>query len=344
MMRWFSKWIVVLCAVGCCAGALYLSLALGINNQVGFEDALIYIARISGDHVFVQGTLSPDIRAILDVRLLRGMVGLVSGAAFAISGVALQGSLRNPLTDAGILGIGSGAIFAILFCIVVFGISTPLLYSVGALVGALVVAGIVLLIASRNSFTRQPSSMIIIGAAITALLSAINHALTLHGGWRIQGYLRWTIGLCTLSNTQELCYAGIFLLIITGFLCMQARSLDMIQMGDDTASALGVPVVRTRLLVCVGSAMSCAIGVILAGPLPFLGLMVPHIIRSCGIRTHTALFFWAAILGGLLTLAADVAGRLIFSYFEIPAGVVLAILGFAVLCSIVHYKGLNASC
>lgn len=336
---------VLLCLCLTVIVELLFSLSHGIKSSIGFEEVINYfsmhgflIDHIKDPSALMHVGISAEDKGIIDARLLRSVVALCAGGAFALSGVALQGALRNPLADAGILGISSGAVCAILFSIVVLGISTPSLYSVGALCGGVLAGGIIILIACKGGMSKNPASLIIAGAALTALISAFNHALVLSGGTRIQGYLRWTVGTTTQSSWSEVSLGLIVLL--AGFLILlsQAKNLDMMQMGDDVASSLGVNTHRTRTLACISGIFTCSAGVLLSGPLAFLGLMVPHIIRGFQVRSHVALASFSIFLGGFITLAADIAGRCISQQFEIPTGVSLTVIGFVVLCLLLRNR------
>jgi iron complex transport system permease protein len=263
---------------------------------------------------------------IQTLRLPRALLGMLIGAAMALSGVLLQDALKNELADPGLLGVSTGASLVVA-AIVVLDIAVPFgtlpLFAMG---GGLI-AGMVILFATR--LTRDPVRTILIGAAISALLSAlITTLIVLAEPNEIRLLYSYLVGSMTGRNMDDLRMALPWLLIGIPASLFFGRVLNVLQLGDDMAEGLGLPVFRTRFIIfllCI--AMQAAV-VAVAGPISFVALVAPHMTRFL-LRTTDArqVLPVAALLGAVLLSGADLLAREIFSPAELPVGLVTIVIG-----------------
>ncbi|MCT1551179.1 FecCD family ABC transporter permease [Brevibacterium casei] len=279
--------------------------------------------------LFGQGTAEAT-AIVWEQRVPRTLFGLFGGAALAAAGVVIQGHTRNPLADPGLLGVTAGASLAVVLSIAVLGLATPAEYLWSAYLGAGLGAAVVLVIGVVANRRRDasPASLVLAGAAVSALLGAISGVVLLLDQAALDVYRFWTVGslagsrgLDSLSLVAPLMIAGAILA------AAQSRSLDALALGSDMARSLG----RRLLPVQIAGPLSVTLLVggatALVGSLGFVGLVAPHIARGIVGPAHGRLLPLSAVLGAALVLAADVLGRLLVAPAELPVGIVLGIIG-----------------
>lgn len=272
-------------------------------------------------------------------RLPRLGAALIVGAALGASGAALQAVARNPLASPDTLAVNAGAYLA-LTVIAAFGISTGVLGgTVIALLGGLGAAGLAFVLTGGGGSTVR---LILGGSVLTLALSSITSALLIMFSQQTQGLFAWGSG--SLSQSQPAAVVQAAALIGAGLIAVVALGgrLDLLQLGDDQARALGVNVVRSRLSVVVVAVFLAAVSVALAGPLGFVGLCAPALIRLLsvhvpGLPRHRPLVLASALTGALLVLVSDVALRAVIGAAEaarIPTGVLTTLLGAVFLVAL----------
>lgn len=275
--------------------------------------------------LFGQGTAEAT-AIVWEQRVPRTLFGLFGGAALAAAGVVIQGHTRNPLADPGLLGVTAGASLAVVLSIAVLGLATPAEYLWSAYLGAAVV--LVIGVVANRRRDASPASLVLAGAAVSALLGAISGVVLLLDQAALDVYRFWTVGslagsrgLDSLSLVAPLMIAGAILA------AAQSRSLDALALGSDMARSLG----RRLLPVQIAGPLSVTLLVggatALVGSLGFVGLVAPHIARGIVGPAHGRLLPLSAVLGAALVLAADVLGRLLVAPAELPVGIVLGIIG-----------------
>lgn len=267
---------------------------------------------------------------VVQSRLPRTALGLLAGAALAVAGVIMQGLTRNPLGDPGLLGVNVGAAAAIVTGLAFFGVGSGQERIWLALPGALVaVAAVYALGSSRRGAT--PVKLVLAGAVITAILSAYIQAVTLTHPAAFASYRFWVIG--SLAGRDPALIGQVAPYLVAGFAltALLPGSLNALALGDDTATALGAKVGRTRIVGALAAALLCAGSTAAVGPIAFVGLAVPHIVRTITGDDHRWLLPYSALLGPALLLMADVLGRVVASPQELEVGVVTAFLGAPVL-------------
>ncbi len=269
----------------------------------------------------VQGV---DWQVMQDLRVPRVAAGACVGALLAISGLALQVLLRNPLADPYVLGTSSGAAVGAIAALLLGG-----LMWLGAAVGALVAGGLLLLLARGAISTRSDdasSRLILTGAMLAAVLGAVSTLLlTLTPDTRLRGAIFWLLG--DLSGAQPH-WAATLWAVVCVLLCMaKARSIDRLMLGSEAAHLLGEPVARLRLALLVMACLATACAVSMAGSIGFVGLVVPQALRLAGLRGTRALAWTSALGGAALLVLADALARSIAWPLELPVGAVMSLLG-----------------
>jgi iron complex transport system permease protein len=306
--------VVVIVAVLIAAG---LGLALG-SRPLGLSPVIEALrGRDVGDASII----------VLEQRLPRTLLGLLVGAALGVGGAVAQSLTRNPLADPGLLGVSAGAALAIVCGSFLFGVTTLAPQLLLAIVGASVAGCLVLLLGSSAAVGRTPQGLALVGVALSAVLGSIASTVVLLDAQTLDEYRFWLVGSLagrgesTLSTVAGPVAAGAVLAWLS------TRSLDALALGDDSAQALGVRLRRARLTAGASVVILTGAAVAAAGPLAFLGLAVPHAARALsGSRTSWLLGFSAG-LGAALLVVADVVGRLVVRPNELPAGVVVALVG-----------------
>jgi iron complex transport system permease protein len=320
-LRLVTLGAVVLLAITV-AGSLLIG-ARSVSPAVVWQ-ALTAFDPTVADHVVVVGQ-----------RIPRTAVGLIAGAALALAGTLMQGLTRNPLADPGLLGINAGASVAVLVAITFFGISQPSGFVWFAFVGAGVAAVVVAVIGTRGPDGDNPAKLALTGAAVTAGLIAVTTFMLTTSAATLDVYRYWQVGGLTTRGLDTVAIAALPVAVGAVIALSSARGLDLLSLGGDTAAGLGQNVPRTRALGIVASVLLCGGATALAGPIVFVGLLVPHVLRALVGVGHGPLLALSIPVGASLLLAADVIGRVIALPGEVQAGIVVAFVGAPALIALV---------
>lgn len=258
-----------------------------------------------------------------ELRLPRAMLALFAGFAFGMAGVTFQTMLRNPLASPDVIGISAGASFAAVTGIIVFSLS-DLAVSVVALVGALVTATAIYLLADRRGFAG--ARLILIGIGIAAMIdSLIAYQLSGAAEWDLQAAMQWLAGSLNNASWERLVPLAIVMLLVVPVMLARSADLDVLRLGDDSAAALGVRVAPTRMLFIIGAVVLLAFATAATGPIAFVAFMAgPIAARLLG--PGSSLLLPAGLVGALLVLVADLVGQFAFAS-RYPVGVITGILG-----------------
>ena len=263
---------------------------------------------------------------VVDVRLPRVVSGALAGAAFAVAGSIMQGVTRNPLADSGIMGINAGAAFALSVCFSFFpGLgSRGLLW--GAFMGAALGASLVIGASSLRGGKTDPGRLVLAGAAVSALLTALSQGVALYFNVA-RNVMFWTTGGTASASWQQI--QSVSPWIAGGIICsfFLARPITMLSLGEDTAKGLGVNTWAVNLLCSVLVFILAGTAVSVVGAVGFVGLMVPHLVRFLVGVDYQCILPVSAVFGALLVVLADLCARLINPPFETPLGSVIALLG-----------------
>ncbi|MFI2345845.1 FecCD family ABC transporter permease [Streptomyces sp. NPDC019443] len=272
---------------------------------------------------------------IHEYRIPRTLLALLVGVALGLSGALMQSLTRNPLADPGLLGVSLGASTGVVVAIAFFGVGTALGYVWFAFLGAAVASVLVYVLGSSGRTLATPDRLVVAGAAVTAVLFAFNSAVLLLNPRAFDQFRFWTVGSLAGRNMDivliALPFVAVGLLLALGL----APSLNALAMGDQMGRALGVNVGRTRVLGAVAVMLLCGAATAAAGPIGFVGLVVPHVARFVVGPDQRWVLAYSMLFAPVLLIGADVLGRVLGSPGEVQVGIVTAFLGaplFIALC------------
>ncbi len=258
-------------------------------------------------------------------RLPRIVISFMIGAALSVSGTILQGITRNPLADPGILGVTSGAAFAAVASIVWLQISPTYLPYV-TFAGATIMAALIYLLAWKGG--SSSIRLILVGIGLAAITGALTNVMIVFGDInQVQQAYVWLAGSVYGRDWGHVGSIAPWLLVLLPVSILQARQLNTLNLGEDTAKGLGMNVEWQRGILLLISVALAAISVAVAGTVGFVGLVAPHITRRLVGPAHEGLIPAAALLGGVLVMFADLVGRFIIAPSELPVGIVTAMIG-----------------
>ena len=270
---------------------------------------------------------------LMSIRLPRTLLGIMSGAALAVSGAALQGLFRNPLADPALIGVSTGAALAAVGAIVLgSGVSTlpavnALLLPVAAFAGGLLATGLVYRIASRAGRT-DVATMLLAGVAVNAIASAgIGLLVFVSTEPQLRDLSFWLLGSLGGITRAKALTAAPFILAAVAALPLLARHLNALLLGEREALHLGFHVERTKRLVVALAALATGASVALTGVIGFIGLVVPHLVRLMIGPDHRTLLPAVVLLGASLMLVADLVARTIVLPAELPIGILTSCVG-----------------
>ncbi len=265
-----------------------------------------------------------DYRILYHIRLPRIITGALTGINLALAGCILQGILKNPLADPGIIGVSAGAGLTAM-CIMILFPADVKFVPLGAFVGALAAVALVFALSWENGV--DPMRMVLAGVAIGAFFGGAMTALLVFYSDRVQGTVNWMAGGFAGRSWHHVEMVLPYTLVGIAGTFLGSRWLNALQLGEETAKSLGVNVARARLALIVLAALLAASAVSAAGMLGFVGLVVPHMVRLLTGSDFDYLLPAAAIWGAALVAGADAAARVAFVPIEIPVGVFMSFLG-----------------
>lgn len=303
------------------AGFLVLFLLVILHvmqGQAGFGPGVVLEAIFTYD-----GSLLHDV--VRYVRLPRTVVGIVAGAAFAVSGVLFQTVTRNPLASPATLGVNAGAYLALVLA-AVFAPGLPGGSLMIAFAGGLVAAGLVYALAAGAGAT--PLRLALAGVAVSLALAAVTGSLQLIYENETAGLFLWGAGSLAQNDWSGVVYALPRVAVGLTLALLMVRALDLLLLGDDVARSLGLRVQRNRLGATVLAVFLAASAVSVVGPIAFVGLIVPHLVRLVGLKHHLLLLPASALWGAVLLIAADILAQQVGTNVgDLPAGAVTALIG-----------------
>ncbi|MFG1798477.1 FecCD family ABC transporter permease [Nocardia sp. NPDC049149] len=261
------------------------------------------------------------------LRLPRTALALTTGLALGIAGALIQGYTRNPLADAGLLGLNAGAAFLAALSMYLFAFTTPAQYIWFAFAGALVAGLAVFGASSVGAGKASPLSLVLAGAAVTAFLQAMTNAVVLLDPAALDAYRFWVVGSVGGRDAAVLWQVLPFLAIGLLLAVIASPGLNLLSLGDDVARGLGVNIGRSRALGLAAIVLLSGAATAAVGPIAFIGLVVPHLARMITGPDFRWLVPYSGLIGGLLLLIADIVGRVIARPGELEVGVMLAALG-----------------
>lgn len=282
---------------------------------------------------------SSDDVLVRKVRIPRTVLGLIVGSALGLAGAVMQALTRNPLAEPGLLGVNAGASAAVVSAISFFGVTSLTGYVWFAFAGAAIVSVAVYLLGGSRSAT--PVRLALAGTAVTAALYGYVNAVQLLDSAALDRLRFWTVGSLASANTETVGKVWPFIAIGIVLTLLIARPLNALEMGDDTARALGAHLTRTRILAMLAVTLLCGAATAACGPIVFIGLMIPHLVRVITGPDMRWILPYAAVLSPVLLLGADVVGRVIARPSELQVGIVTALIGGPVFIHLVRRKRMS---
>jgi iron complex transport system permease protein len=294
------------------------SITLGaaeIDAQLVYE-ALFEFDESSFEHLIIQ-----------TVRLPRVLSGMIVGASLAVAGAIMQGLTRNPLADSGILGINSGAAFAVVLAVFLLGNPPLSVYALFGFIGAAVSAGVVYALGSMGRGGPTPLKLTLAGVILAAFVSSFTTAILIGDQETLDKIRFWTAGslagreMPLLLQTAPYMFAGLIGAMLI------SRQITTISLGEDVAKGLGQNTGWVKAVAAFFVVLLAGGAVALAGPIGFVGLVIPHVIRFVVGVDYRWVIPYSAVWGGILVTVADVFARIIIRPQELPVGVMMAFVG-----------------
>jgi len=300
--------VLVLFAASLTVGAAEVSPGLALRDLLAGDD-------------------SPGAIIFAEIRLPRALLGLGVGAVLGLAGAALQGLLRNPLAEPGVIGVsGSAGLGAVLVFYTGLSAALPIALPLGGMVGALIAVGLLHVLAGREGSVL---TLVLAGIALNSFTGALT-ALTLNlspNPFAIAEIVFWLLGSLADRSLLHVTLAAPFMVVGALLLLATGRGLDALALGEDTARSMGFELGRMRARIVLGTALSVGAAVAVSGNIGFVGLVVPHLLRPLVGHQPSRLLPLSALAGAALVLAADIGVRLIGPVQELKLGVVTALIG-----------------
>jgi iron complex transport system permease protein len=309
--------------------AMSLSIALGAADIAPADvwAALFAFDETSTNHLIIR-----------TLRVPRAAVAALVGAALAVAGAIMQGLTRNPLADPGILGINTGAALGVVAAVFLLNISSLTLYALFAFVGATLTAFAVYVIGSLGRGGPTPLKLTIAGAALTALLSSLTTGVLILNQRTLEEVRFWLAGSIAGRDLTLLLQVSPYLLIGLVLALALGRQITTISLGEDIAKGLGQRTGWVKALAAVSVVMLAGGSVAVAGPIGFIGLVIPHMVRFLVGVDYRWVLPYAALLGAIFLIVSDVAARLVLRPTELPVGVMTALIGGPFFVYLVRWR------
>jgi iron complex transport system permease protein len=318
-------------------------LLVGVSISVGSGalaiDAATTLAALGAGVSGRAAELSGAAAIVWGLRVPRVLMAALVGACLGGSGAAMQGLFRNPLADPYLLGIASGASLGATLALTVSGrlsaafVDAPFvsaapssLVPVAAFLGAVGAVMLTLALARRRGPERT-TALLLAGVVVGSVLISLTTYLMLHDADRLRAVISWTLGSLAWSSWPELRAIFPYAVLALGVLYAQARGLDALQLGEDTARTLTPRLGWIRVFVIAAASLATAAAVAFVGVIGFVGLVAPHVARRLGTPDHRTLVPASALAGAVLLVFADLAARTLTRPAELPVGVVTTLLG-----------------
>ncbi|MDO5618414.1 FecCD family ABC transporter permease [Kocuria sp.] len=318
--------ILVLALVLCCAVSLFI-------GSRGVEPSAVWQALWHPEQAQTEITV-----LVHELRIPRIVIGVAVGAALGLAGALTQGHTRNPLADPGLLGVTSGAALAIVAAAFFLGVTSPGVQVWFAFGGAVIGATLVFAISALGGSATNPLTLILAGSALTAFLTAMTTMLVLsdRGALNVQRY--WQAGTVAGRDLSVLTDVLPYLVVGTVIALLSGRTLTLLGLGDSAARSLGARPGLARWSGFVAIVVLAGAATAVAGPIGFVGLVVPHIARLIGGPDYRWVIPVSGLLGAILVVVADTVGRIIAAPSEVQASIMLAFIGAPVFILLVRRR------
>ncbi|MBK0022883.1 iron chelate uptake ABC transporter family permease subunit [Brucella pseudogrignonensis] len=320
------------------SGTILLVLISTVSLLVGtrmLSPQVLFLA-VSG-----QDRTSAEQIILIDYRLPRTLLGLLCGAAFGVSGALIQAATRNPLADPGILGVNAGSAFFVTLAVGLLGWQSIDTYIWAAFAGAIVITLIVYALGATGREGATPIRLVLAGVALSAVLGGIGSAMTLLNPQTFDALRMWSIGSIAGRDMHVVTRVAPFIVAGLVIALLAARPLNALALGDDLARSLGTDILKARILVVIAVTLLAGAGTAACGPIGFVGLMVPHMVRWLTGPDQRRIIAFTLIFSPVLLLSADIAGRLVLYPGELEAGIVTAFIGAPVLIALARRRNVS---
>ncbi|GAA0944910.1 iron ABC transporter permease [Actinocorallia libanotica] len=307
-------WLLV--SVLVLAALMVASVALG-SRDVAWAD--VWAALGGADDTLEQAAVAK--------RIPRTLLAVLMGAALGLSGAVMQGVTRNPLADPGILGVNMGASLAVVTAVAFLGLTSPTAYIWVAMAGAAVSAVFVYTIGSLGRGGATPLKLALAGTATSVAFASLVSAVVLPRNDIAGSFKLWQIGGVGGASYERIGQVLPFLVVGIVVCLLSARGLNSLALGDELAAGLGERVAVIRAVAALGAVVLCGAATAVAGPIAFVGLVVPHACRLLVGIDHRWMLPFSALVGAALLTAADVVGRVVARPSDIEVGIVTALIG-----------------
>ncbi|MDS1269113.1 iron chelate uptake ABC transporter family permease subunit [Lipingzhangella sp. LS1_29] len=332
MPRRLIRLATLVAALGVLGLCVLLSIAVGAN---AITPATVGAALVHNDGSY-------EHTVIHELRIPRTVLGVCVGAALGLAGALMQALTRNPLAEPGILGVNSGAAAAVVLGIFVFGITSPDDYVWLAFVGAGIAAAVVYILGTRGSGQASPVRLALAGTAVAAVLQGLIHGVIVLNDFVFDRVRFWQVGSLTGRDVDMLVLVGPFLAVGLVLGLLLGPSLNAMALGQDVATALGARTARTRMVTALAIVLLCGAATAVAGPIWFVGLVVPHMARALVGIDQRWILPTSALLAAILLTGADTLGRIVLPQGELEVGIITALVGAPVFIAMVRRKELAA--
>lgn len=320
--------VVVVVGVAALAGLAILSLLVGSGELTAAESW----------QAFLSDEPTTNRLIVWDYRLPRTLLAIVVGLALGLSGAIMQAVTRNPLADPGILGVNAGAYAAVVFAAAALGSGLSIVHVITALIGAFAASLIVYGVGSTGAAGGTPTKLVLTGTAVGAVLAGVSTAVTLTMPDVFDKVRFWSVGSLQNRQFDTLWAVAPFILVGVVIALALPRALNALSMGEDVAVSLGSRPGGTKVAGVIAVTLLCGAATAAAGPIAFIGLMVPHALRTVVGPDQRRIIPLSLLAAPVLLLGADIVGRVVVSS-ELPAGVVTAFIGAPVLIALTRRKG-----
>ncbi|WP_307830719.1 iron chelate uptake ABC transporter family permease subunit [Rhodococcus sp. KRD162] len=317
---------------------LVVALVAGVLASVAIGARPMTFAEIA--HALIDSTGTDTDIIVRTLRVPRTVLALVVGIALGIAGALIQGHTRNPLADASLLGLNSGAAFFVVMAIYLFRFTSPSQYLWFAFAGSAAASIVVFGLSSIGSGRSSPINLALAGAGVAFFLSAMTNAVVLLDQTSLDGYRFWVVGSVAGRGLDVLWQVLPFLVIGVLIALASTPGLNVMSLGEDVARSLGTNIALTRTVGILAITLLTGAATAACGPIAFVGLVVPHIARAVTGPDYRWLVPYAGLMGGVMLMVADVIGRVVVRPGELQVGIVLALVGAPFFIALVRRRKL----
>ena len=312
--------------------ATVAGLALGPVSLPPGSVAVELLNLVPGVHLH-SGLDESEIAIVTELRLPRVVLGLLVGGMLALAGGCYQGVFRNPLADPHLLGVAAGAGLAVTAVIALRGgdgdvtAGLPLTVPLAAFVGAVGAVLLTYLLGAAGGRDRSPATLILAGVAVSAFLAAGQTYLLQRNSDNLREVYSWLLGRLATAGWHDVILVLPYMAVTAVVVLLHRRELDVLAVGDDEATSLGLHPQRSRYILIVAASLGTAAAVSVSGLIGFVGIIVPHTVRLLAGSSYRAILPLSMLFGGAFLTLTDLAARTVSAPAEIPIGVVTALLG-----------------